>query len=165
MFAIIDNFGQHHYDCFHFLRKSCMMFRFFARTFSEITSNQFSYYNCFFVLFLYIPKRKINFVFADRVTANMGMPQKGTEGRYVNEAEVQPLVTKGISYFGNRICPFAQRAWWTAKEVCPQQPMFDFYIFALVNCLPMDQLYLFISIKLSCCHFYFIFYILYSSDC
>eukprot|EP01147_Barroeca_monosierra_P001055 gene1055-4287_t len=47
----------------------------------------------------------------------MGMPQKGTEGRYVNEAEVQPLVTKGISYFGNRICPFAQRAWWTAKEV------------------------------------------------
>ena len=42
----------------------------------------------------------------------------GDEGRRITEHELPSVLAKGTVYFGNRICPFAHRAWWTSKEVC-----------------------------------------------
>jgi glutathione S-transferase len=42
--------------------------------------------------------------------------QKGTEGRYLDAADVDDALKSGVRYFGNRICPFAHRAWWAAEE-------------------------------------------------
>jgi len=39
--------------------------------------------------------------------------QKGEEGVIANEA---PNTSEGFKYFGNRLCPFAHRAWWASKE-------------------------------------------------
>ena len=41
----------------------------------------------------------------------------GDEGRRITEHELPSVLAKGTVYFGNRICPFAHRAWWTSKEV------------------------------------------------
>jgi len=41
--------------------------------------------------------------------------QNQGEGRYVDASIVEEIKT-GFHYFGNRICPFAHRAWWAIKE-------------------------------------------------
>ncbi|EDQ92516.1 uncharacterized protein MONBRDRAFT_35576 [Monosiga brevicollis MX1] len=42
--------------------------------------------------------------------------QNHGEGLVLSEQEVEQYLHKGITYFGNRVCPFAHRAWWTANE-------------------------------------------------
>jgi len=41
--------------------------------------------------------------------------QNHGEGRYV-DASITDEIKTGFHYFGNRICPFAHRAWWVFKE-------------------------------------------------
>lgn len=43
------------------------------------------------------------------------LEQMGPEGRRVDEGIVQQL-NSGFKYFGNQLCPFANRAWWALLE-------------------------------------------------
>lgn len=45
--------------------------------------------------------------------ADTQFDQKGEEGKRLDQA---PDLSSGFLYFGNRLCPFAHRAWWSIEE-------------------------------------------------